>query len=364
MRDARAWLSWSGAHEAVAHRAQRHGVAVPSKAQPYTTLMTRPPCIPFGLMGVSVVVLLALVGCTQPAEPALPTPIKIWTSTAGGSYHQFGEGLARSLASRLPGVAATVITSGGSIDNVEALRQRTADVAVALGDVVYLAHLEDSRLGAASRGRLRGIAVLYRSAVHFVVPRNSSVRRVGDLAGARIGVLTGTLALQRQRTTQVLLEAHGLEPSAYQISPLTLDEVRTGFRNGDLQAGVFATLPPNPLLADDSANLHLIRPDPSAVERAREQYPFFQPMTIPAGTHPHQPTPIETVGIDNLLVCREDLDSELVYRLTKTFVESLPEFAKSIPSVSLPGPDLASATPIPLHRGAARYYRERELLMY
>ena len=313
---------------------------------------------------ILIVVPLLLTGCGKAAEPVPPSPLRIWTSPAGGSYHQLGEVLARIFKAGVTGVSPTVVASGGSIDNVEALKQGTADIGVALGDVVYLAHLEVSKVGDTARGRLRGIAVLYRSAVHFIVPKNSQVHRVGELAGARIAVPAGMLAHQRQRTAQVLLEAHGLAPSAFEIRPMTLDEVRTGFRDGSLQAAVFATVPPNPLLAYESANLRLIRLDPAAVERAREQYPFFQSMTIPARTHPEQPAPIDTVGIDNLLVCRQDLDPELVYRLTKAFVESLPELAHSLPFVSLPGPDLASATPIPLHAGAARYYRERELLMY
>lgn len=274
-----------------------------------------------------------------------------------------GEALARVFAARLPDIAVTVVPSGGSTDNVEALRRGAADVAIALGDVVYSAHLEDSEAHD-TQDRLRGIAVLYRSAVHFVVPKTSRVRRVSDLVSGRIGVLTGTLALQRQRTTQVLLEAHGMAPSSFEVRPLTLEQMRAGFRDGSLHAGVFATVPPNPLFAEDAADMLVIPPDPAAVERARERYPFFQSITIPAGTHPNQPEPIESVGIDNMLVCREDLDPELVYRLTKSFIESLSEISRSFSGGRLPGPDAASATPIPLHPGAARYYRERELLLY
>lgn len=301
--------------------------------------------------------------CGRPVERT-PTTLRIWTNAAGGSYHLLGQALASALATRGSGVEATIVPSGGSIDNVEALKEGDADVAVALGDVVYLAHLEDSRTMGSSSGRLRGIAVLYRSAVHVIVPKRSRVRRVRDLEGAVIGVLTGTLAQQRQRTTQVLLEAHGLSPGTFRIQPMSYDEIKAGFRDGTVQAGVFATVPPNPVLAERGAEVRLIEFEPAAVERAREQYPFFQSMTMPANTHPEQPDAIETVGIDNLLVCREELAPEVVYQLTKTFIESLGELAASLPSVRLPGPDQASATPIPLHSGAARYYRERELLMY
>ena len=312
--------------------------------------------------GAAASILLA-TACdrTTPRRPV--TSVTIWTSTAGGSYHVLGEAFARVFESRLPWIDAAVVSSGGSVDNVDALRNGTADVVVALGDVVYLAHLEDSKADG-SHSRLRGIAVLYRSAVHVIVPKRSRVQRVRDLAGAVIGVQTGTLALQRQRTTQILLEAHGLSASTFRVQPMSYDEVRAGFRDGSVQAGVFATVPPNPLLADPSANVRLIQFEPAAVERARVQYPFFQSMTMPANTHPEQPAPIDTVGIDNLLVCRADLDAEVVYQLTKTFIESLGDLAKTLPAVRLPGPELASATPIPLHPGAARYYRERELLMY
>ena len=64
-----------------------------------------------------------------------------------------------------------------------------------------------------------------------------------------------------------------------------------------------------------------------ALERVREEYPFFLPFTIPANTYSGQPEPIDTVGVDNVLMCREDLDDELVYRLTKVFFEALPALA-------------------------------------
>ena len=104
--------------------------------------------------------------------------------------------------------------------------------------------------------------------------------------------------------------------------------------------------------------------DPVALERVREDYPFFLPVTIPKGTYSGQSVPIETVGVDNVLLCREDLDDELVYRLTKAFFEALPDLAATHPSAGLIDADLAPATAIPLHGGAARYYRERELLLY
>lgn len=82
-------------------------------------------------------------------------------------------------------------------------------------------------------------------------------------------------------------------------------------------------------------------------------------MLIPAGVYPRQPLPVRTIGVNSLLLCRAGLEEELVYRLTKALFQEVAE----TPTELLRLPDLgrAAATPIPLHAGAARYYREREL---
>ena len=59
---------------------------------------------------------------------------------------------------------------------------------------------------------------------------------------------------------------------------------------------------------------------------------------------------------------RRDLDETLVYDLTRRFFEALPSLSSSQGALRFMDLDQAPATPIPLHDGAARFYRERELL--
>ena len=58
-----------------------------------------------------------------------------------------------------------------------------------------------------------------------------------------------------------------------------------------------------------------------------------------------------------------DLDERLVYSLTKQLFVALEVLSQrgALRSMDI---DQAPATPIPLHEGAARYYRERELTRY
>ena len=56
--------------------------------------------------------------------------------------------------------------------------------------------------------------------------------------------------------------------------------------------------------------------------------------SIPAGMYGNQ-SEIETVGGDMLLACRADLPDELVYWVTRTLFELLPELAALLPPFSL-----------------------------
>jgi TRAP-type uncharacterized transport system substrate-binding protein len=70
---------------------------------------------------------------------------------------------------------------------------------------------------------------------------------------------------------------------------------------------------------------------------------------------------VPTVGVDSLLICRRGIDEEVIHALASRLFEILPSLAPSIRR-NLAELDEASATPIALHEGADRYYRERELL--
>jgi hypothetical protein len=91
-------------------------------------------------------------------------------------------------------------------------------------------------------------------------------------------------------------------------------------------------------------------------------YPFFRSTLIPRDSYTGVTEAVRTIGLDSVLVCRKDLDEELVYKLTKLFFEALPTLSFSEEALRFMDLDQAPATPIPLHEGSARYYREQELM--
>ncbi|MPZ74895.1 MAG: hypothetical protein GEU74_17070, partial [Nitriliruptorales bacterium] len=94
----------------------------------------------------------------------------------------------------------------------------------------------------------------------------------------------------------------------------------------------------------------------------RREYPFLRPAVVPRNAYPGVSETMRTIGIATLFVCRSDLGEGVVYELTKAFFDALPSLARSQDILRFSDLDQAPAAPIPLHAGAARYYRERELM--
>ena len=84
-------------------------------------------------------------------------------------------------------------------------------------------------------------------------------------------------------------------------------------------------------------------------------------MTIPRDIYPGQNAVIPTVGIDMVVLCRRDLDESIVYELTTQLFNAYPQLSGVEASLRFLNINEAPATPIPLHAGAARYFREREV---
>ena len=62
-----------------------------------------------------------------------------------------------------------------------------------------------------------------------------------------------------------------------------------------------------------------------------------------------------------LVVCRRDLDESVVHDLTQQLFKTFPRLSGAEASLRFLNLDEAPASPVPLHPGAARYFRESEL---
>jgi TRAP transporter TAXI family solute receptor len=311
----------------------------------------------FGLI-LCALVLAACVGTTAP--PRQET-LRIATGTAGGGFYPLGERLVQVFARWLPTVAVETQPSAGAVSNLTAVERGDADIGLAFADVAYIAFVGALKTHDQPFKHLRAIAVLQLTPVHLVVSSRSGIRTVADLRGKRVGL--GPSGSGTVLTATLVLKAFGIDVSDIRSRTLGFNEGAAALRAGELDA-MFdnANYPVDWVKSETSAGAHLIPLSGPAIEQLRRAYPFLRPASIPRGTYTGQPSAIHTIGVDTVLVCRRDMPEAVAYDVTRAIFEALPGLTESMRSPGLLDLEQAAATPIPLHDGAARYFRERELL--
>lgn len=302
------------------------------------------------------------LACAPGPAPAPPSHavVRFWTGPPGGGFYPLGEGLARAYARSLSDAIVEVRSSEGAVSNVEAIQRGDADLGFAFSDVAYIAYGGSLKGASGPYDRVRGIAVLQLTPVHFVVRADSGIDGIDDLRGRRVGV--GPPGSGTALTAELILQAFGLGPTAVHLELLPFNDAAARLVQGTLDAMFDAAIyPTESVQAATRAGARLMSVTGTPIERLRRGYPFFRVAVIPRGAYPGVAQAIHTIGVDSLLVCRRDLPEALVYDLTRRFFEALPSLASSQDALRFMDLDQAPATPIPLHDGAARYYREREL---
>jgi len=297
------------------------------------------------LLWVAVVCLLAC-SCTSRAEaPERSYTIRLARNTSNQLANAF---------KRLPNVKPQIVSEGGSsITSLIELQSGKTDISIPVGDVAYLAYAGQLDEMPKPFEQLRGLAVTELNIIHLLVGPRAHANSLKELAGLHVslGAPGSSVALVTDR----MLHAHGIESNEVRAEKVPNADMLKRLMGGDIDAAFAMYMPGSQTVtAALKGGARLLEIDGPIVEAMRTQYPHLKRTLIPAGTYPNQPTAVKTIGIDEALVCRADLDEDLVYAL-------LDAYFAARPAGTPPNLERAPATPVPLHPGAARYYRQREL---
>lgn len=294
-----------------------------------------------------------------PREAVKAVVLQVGTGITGGGFWAFGQALEPELNARLSGVSVRMEQSRGAVDNLLTVARGERACGFTYADVAYEA-FADGRLSplAVPMADVSAVAVLQITPVQLVARSGSGITTVSDLRGKRAAA--GGPGTATSLIAQLLLEGHGIAGQV-ETAPVPLNEVPQRFAAGTLDA-VFDTATYSDAIAAAVADGAVLVPiDGQSVNRLRERRPFTRAVLIPAGTYGPQQAAVATVGMESVLVCRRDVEDAVVQRVTEALVEALQVLAPSgrwnlVALHEMPTP------PIPLHPGAAVFYRETELL--
>jgi TRAP transporter TAXI family solute receptor len=289
-----------------------------------------------------------VAGCTSGSAP----PLALAAGEPGGFYVEFGELLAAALGAA--GLPVTVVGTGGSVENIEQLRDGTAALGLALTDIALAARNGEEPFRAAVP--LQAIGRVYENYMQLVVRAEDPATGTADLAGrpVSLGAVGSGAAVFGDR----LLAVAGI---AADVTRRPLRDAVAALESGSADALLWSGGVPTPALAELAARRPLrLLPLAEHLPQLRSRHGgVYGPVTVPADAYgPAGPVP--TVGVANLLVCTPALPADTAGAVARTLVAAAPELVpeSALGTQYLDQRSLIGTGEIPLHPGAVAAYRE------
>src|SRR5882762_7348282 len=107
--------------------------------------------------------------CARPSAAPTRHTVRIGTGSQQGNYYPVGGALARTFAMAMPDVDAEVKVTGGTLANLDALQDGSADVVFSYADVAYARYVGGPGDRREPFAGLRALALLQLLPVQFVV---------------------------------------------------------------------------------------------------------------------------------------------------------------------------------------------------
>ncbi|MDB9863076.1 TAXI family TRAP transporter solute-binding subunit [Litorivicinus sp.] len=289
------------------------------------------------------------------------------TASTGGTYHPVGTAISTlSKIKLLPKskFSLTAVNSAGSGANIQAMGSGTADFSILQGLYGSYASTGTGPISAPQKN-LRAVSMLWQNVEQFLVAnadvKGGTVSDLLALQGKGMGMgkqNSGTLG-----SNKVLLSGLGIDIDKEKLVYAGYGPTADALANGQIAVAGIPSGPPTgaitKLMASNSGKFTILNITADEAKKMDGGRQLWTPFTLKAGTYPGQSKDVQTVAQPNFLAVNASVDEEHVYLLTKTMYENLAFLQAIHPATNAMSINSAIAgLPVPLHPGAARYYKE------
>ncbi|MFZ5634407.1 MAG: TAXI family TRAP transporter solute-binding subunit [Bacillota bacterium] len=299
----------------------------------------------------------------KPADQAKARDLNLATGTTSGVYYVLGNGMAQMWNAKVPGVRVTAQATEASVQNMNLLQKKEADIGFSMNQVVGNAYEGKDKFQGRANKDLRVMTGLYPNVVQIVAPAKANVKSVKDFEGKRF--VPGAAGSGTEVSCREIFALYGLD----YMNKKNLKADFVGFteavellKNGQSEGAFISAGVPNSAIMDlsNSANVKLISLEKDIIDKICKEMPWYYPTVIKANTYKGQTEDVQTVAQGNLLVTRADLPDDLIYQLTRAIYENQKDLINSHSAAKDINKEnaLKGLMGVPVHPGAAKYFQE------
>ncbi len=291
------------------------------------------------------------------------------TASTGGTYYPVGVALATLSKVKVAPqhhFSLSAISSAGSGENVKMLNENEAQFAILQG--LYGAWAWSGQGPYAKSGKqekLRSVSMLWQNVEHFIVrsdlTKTGTVSDLNNLYGKKFSI--GKKNSGTENSGRQIMKGLSVDPDKFNLAFMGYGGSASALQNGTIDGmNTPAGVPVGAVTQAFAAlgnDIQILSFTDEQIKQANGEFDLWTKYEIPANTYPGVDKPITTIAQPNFLAVRDDISDEDVYQLTKTIYENLP-FLQGIHKATkaMAIEKALSGLPLPLHPGAARYYKE------
>jgi len=297
------------------------------------------------------------------AASAFAQNVSIATGGTGGVYYPLGGGLAAALSKYVPGMQATAEVTGGSVDNLKLVGSGKPYVAFSMADAAQDAYRGEDKFKG-NKVPVRTLAVLYPNRMHVVTVEGMGIEKLTDLKGKRVS--TGSPGSATEVMAFRIIEAAGLDKDrdmkrerlgvAESVNAIKDHKIDAFFWVGGLPTAAVTDLANTPGVTIKMIDHAYVVP------KMNKKYgDLYVEDTIPKETYRGMGRDNKQATVMNILVAHANMPDQEAYNIVKTIFErkeDLVRVHKEAENFKLEN-QKQSATPIPFHPGALKYFAEK-----
>ena len=333
-----------------------------------------------------VLVIIALVAISVVfAGPAIGAKKKFFaiaTGGTGGTYYPLGGVLAQALSTKLPDVIVTAQSGNASVANCNLIGEHEIESAFVQNNVAYAAYTGTAQFEGKPVKNIRGIASLYPETIQIAARADAGIKSIMDIKGKRL--VPGDRGSGTEVDCLNILKALGMTYDDFDnVDWLSFSGASQRLKDKQADVAFITAGWPTSAITElaTTSDITLVPIDEALISKIVTLYPFYAKVVIPAGTY--KGVDVDTPAVTTMAqwVVDAQVPTDVVYMLTKALWEEgthvlrkkngKPAAAASGASIMAKahakGKDVTIQTAldgmaIPLHPGAAQYYREKGLI--
>jgi TRAP transporter TAXI family solute receptor len=191
---------------------------------------------------------------------------------------------------------------------------------------------------------------------------DKSIKKVADLKGKTVSI--GAPASGVYFNAIDVLEAAGLSEKDIKPQYQSFADSTDALKDGKIDAAFIVAGAPTPAITElcTTNEAFLVPIDGKVAEKLMKECPFYTEYTVPAKTYPGQDKEVKTVTVKATLIVSASASEEDVYNLTAAIFENIEAITKeNSKGAELSIENATSGMTVPFHKGAAKYFAEKNV---